>query len=240
MNSFRAGTEVMRDQRTGDVFAELLVKSSDGSDSMPVVTRFSSPWSLGMALSLFYSVVTSTISILTDLSRLHLAATGNVFDVEVRDSKNGDSAFLAVTSDVGGKSITDLKDSFFTNELFSPTGRFSLYGQPTDIKIRKATTTGDYRIIDVSFSTLSQSTQTEIPRYARITATIPKGATQAIMLVGSASASRWKKGSDQTIASVVNSFRAVPAPQSSLKMRAKERDSNPNPNHLEAYAAKIE
>ena len=76
MNSFRAGTEVMRDQRTGDVFAELLVKSSDGSDSMPVVTRFSSPWSLGMALSLFYSVVTSTISILTDFIALAFGSYG--------------------------------------------------------------------------------------------------------------------------------------------------------------------
>ena len=75
----------------------------------------------------------------------------------------------------------------------------------------------------MSFSTLSQSTQTEIPRFARIVATIPEGTQQAVLLVGSASASRWKKGAEQTIAAVAESFRAVPAPTSTLRMRAKER-----------------
>jgi len=75
----------------------------------------------------------------------------------------------------------------------------------------------------MSFSTLSQSTQTEIPRRARIVATIPEGTQQAVMLVSSSSSSRWKSGSEETIARVAESFRAIPAPTSSLKMRAKER-----------------
>jgi hypothetical protein len=117
--------------------------------------------------------------------------------------------------------LGDLKDSFFVNSLFSPRGRFSSYGQPTDIKVKKSVTQGDYRIIDVSFSTLSQSTQTEIPRKSQLIATIPRGASQAVMLVGSVSALRWKKGSDMVVASIVDSYRAIPAPQGGLKIRGK-------------------
>lgn len=109
--------------------------------------------------------------------------------------------------------------------LLAPTGRFSFYGQPTDVKIKKSTTKGDYRIIDLSFSTLSQATQTELPRKAQLVATIPKGSSQAVMLIGSAPASRWKSGADEDIYTTVESFRAVPAPKSSLKLRRKERNS---------------
>lgn len=152
-------------------------------------------------------------------------ATGGLFDVECRDAKTGDGAFLAVSENVGGSSLGDLKDSFFIKSLFSPTGRFSFYGQPTDIKVKNSVSNGDYRILDVSFSTLSQSTQTEIPRKARIAVTIPSGSTQAIMLVSSASALRWKKGADKQVMSTIDSFKAVPAPETSLKIRAKDMRS---------------
>lgn len=191
----RDGSEVSRDPRLGDVSAEILVESKD-SANMPVLATYSSPWPL---------------------------QTGSVYDVECRDPATGDGAFLAVTPTTGGKSINDLKDSFFVDSLISPTGRFSSYGPPTDVKIRSSTMDGRYKIIDMSFSTLSQSTQTELPRRARVRATIPEGATQAVMLVGTASALRWKKGSDKQIATVTDSFQAIAAPQSSLKLRAKER-----------------
>ena len=159
-----------------------------------------------------------------------ILATGSLFDVECRDSKTGDGAFLAVTAKLGsGKnSIGDLKDSFFVNSLFSPQGRFSFYGQPTDVKVQKSSRTvnkdgHEYRIIDVSFATLSQSTMTEIPRKAQIVATIPDGAQQAVMLVGSASTLRWKKGAEQAVTSTIDSFRAIPAPETSMKMREKQR-----------------
>ena len=195
----RDGSEVSRDSRSGGVLAEILVKSSSSNGKLPVLASYSSPWPL---------------------------ASGTVFDVECRDPNTGDGAFLAVTSDTGGKSLGDLKDSFFLKNVFSPTGRFSSYGQPTDIKVNNSRQKGNYRQIDVSFATLSQSTQTEIPRRAQITATIPEGASQAVMLVGSASALRWKRGSDQQVASVGESFQAIPAPQTSLKVRAKERRSS--------------
>jgi hypothetical protein len=129
---------------------------------------------------------------------------------------------MAVSGDVGGTSLNDLKDNFFVKTLFSPTGRFSFYGQPTDIKVKGSFTNGDYRVLDVSFSTLSQSTQTEIPRKARVVVTIPSGSSQAVMLVSSASALRWKKGADKQVLSTIDSFKAIPAPQTSLKIRPKD------------------
>ena len=145
-----------------------------------------------------------------------------LFDIECRDSDTGDGAFVAVSPNVGGSSLDGLKDSFFVKFLFSPTGRFSFYGQPTDIKVKSSELKGDYRILDVSFATLSQSTQTEIPRKARVIATIPSGSNQAVMLVSSASALRWKKGADKLVTSTVESFRATAAPETSLKIRAQD------------------
>jgi hypothetical protein len=129
---------------------------------------------------------------------------------------------MAVSPSVGGSILSDLKDSFFVNSLFSPTGRFSFYGQPTDIKVKSSVMKDDYRIFDVSFSTLSQSTQTEIPRKARVIATIPSGSSQVVMLVSSASAIRWKKGAEKHIVSTIESFKAIPAPQTSMKIRAQD------------------
>jgi len=195
----RQGSDVSRNEKSGDVLAEIVVKGVGKEPIMAVLARYVSPWPL---------------------------AKGSVFDVECRDSRTGDAAFLQVTNDVNGATINNLKDSFFLNELLSPTGRFSFYGPPTDVKLISSRQEGDYRIMDISFSTISQATQSEIPRKARLVATIPNGASQAVMLIASASALRWKKGSSTTIASVASSFRAIPAPLSSLKLRGKERGRN--------------
>lgn len=195
----REGTEVARDARTGDVSAEILL-SNNKNELVPVFASYSSPWPF---------------------------ATGAVFDVECRDLNTGEAAFLAVSQPVNGKSLDALKDSFFVKELTKPTGRFSLYGQPTDIKVKNSVTMRNdkYRQFDLTFSTLSQSTQAEIPRRARVVVTIPDGTDQAVMLVASASASRWKSGSgtEKTVAAVLDSFQAIPAPTTALKIRAKAR-----------------
>ena len=196
---FREGTDVARDARTGDVSAEILLASpSSKDDTVPVFASYSSPWPL---------------------------ATGAVFDIECRDLNTGDAAFLAVSQPVQGKTLDSIKDSFFVKELTKPTGRFSLYGQPTDIKVKNSVMArnNQYRQFDLSFSTLSQSTQAEIPRRARVIVTIPEGTDQAVMLVASASANRWKNGAEKTASAVVDSFQAIPAPTTSLKIRAKAR-----------------
>jgi len=192
----REGSEPERDTRTGDVSAEILLQSS-GSSNVPVMISFrSEKWPL---------------------------ATGSIFDVECRDANSGDSAFLAVTPNTNGKSLAELDDSFVVDAVFSPFGRFSAYGEPTDVRVNGSEKKGNYQILDVSFSTLSQSTQTELPRHAKLVATIPKGTNQAVILVGSSSASRWKKGSDNLISKIGESFRAIPAPSSEMKARVVPR-----------------
>ena len=128
-----------------------------------------------------------------------------------------------MTRSTGGKSVDNLPDSFFLERLFDPTGRFSFYGSPTDIKVKKSYIEGNNRYMEVSFSNLSQSTNAEIPRKALLVATIPAGTDNAVMLVGSANASRWTKGSERPVRDTVLSFRAVPAPKSSMKLRSKVR-----------------
>jgi len=190
---FRDGTEVLQG-RDGNVSAELLVGTK--ANPIAILASFMSPYKL---------------------------ETGPVFDVECRDGKTGDGAFMAVTESTNGKSLAELPSEFFLDRLFNPTGRFSFYGPPTDIKVKKSTINGDQRIMEVSFSNLTQSTNAEIPRKALIAATIPKGADNAVMLVASANANRWKKGSEDTARGIIDSFRAVPAPKTELKMRAKDR-----------------
>jgi len=199
----REGTGISRDSKSGNVLAEILVQQAGSADKdfMAVVTSFQSPWPL---------------------------ATGMVYDVECRDAKTGDGAFLAVTPPFSGGSLSDVKDQFLIKSLFGPYGRFSFYGQPTDIKVKKSTVDdeGIYKILDVSYSTLSQATQTEVPRRSRIIATLPKGSNQAVMLVGSASSNRWLKGSDKTVGDAVSSFKATVAPPSNFKLRPVSRERN--------------
>ena len=126
-----------------------------------------------------------------------------------------------MTSSTGGKSLNEIPDSFFTGELFKPTGRFSFYGPPTDVKVKKSEVNNDYRFIELSFSNLSQSTMTEIPRRAIVAATIPKGSDKAVLLVASVSSARWRKGSEDDVRKTASSFRAIPAPKTGLKVRAK-------------------
>lgn len=196
----REGTEVARDSRSGAVVAEILLDgSSSSSDPNTVLTSFESPWPL---------------------------AKGTVFDVECRDARSGDGVFLAVSPPVpGSESISDVPADFFMNELFKSTGRFSFYGSPTDVKVKKSYSSEDgaYRFLELAFSNLSQSTNAEIPRRAIVAATVPVGSNSAVMLTGSATAARWKKGSETDVRKVMASFQAVPAPKSSLKARAQQR-----------------
>ena len=191
---FRDGSEVSQDGR-GSVSAEILTGKKE--DPKAVLVSFVSPWKL---------------------------QSGSVFDVECRDPNSGDTAFLAVTQTTGGKSLADLPSSFFLDRLFDPTGRFSLYGAPTDIKVKKSIMQGNRRFIELGFANLSQATNAEIPRKAMLVATIPEGTDNAVMLVASTTATRWKKGGEQTVMNTAESFRAIQAPKSNLKIRPKRDD----------------
>merc|ERR1740139_287150 len=103
---FRDGTEIAQD-RNGSVLAEILVGPKE--KPLAIVATFTSSLKL---------------------------EKGAVFDVECRDGKTGDGAFLAVTASTGGRSLQSLPNDFFLSRLFDPTGRFSFYGAPTDIKVK--------------------------------------------------------------------------------------------------------
>ena len=193
----RDGSDVLQDKQ-GNVLSEILTGTK--ANPVAVMASFNSPWKL---------------------------ETGPVFDVECRDAKTGDGAFLAVSNDVGGKNIGDLSTEFLFERLFRPEARFSFYGPPTDIKVKSSRTEGNYRYVELGFSILSQSTGAEIPRKALLVATIPEGTNNAVMLVGSATANRWKNGAEMKVRSTIESFRAVPAPKTALKLRAKQRGADP-------------
>jgi hypothetical protein len=191
---FRDGSDVSQD-RNGSVAAEILT-GKDNKNFRPILISFTSPWKL---------------------------ETGSNFDIECRNGKTGDGVFVAVTPPVNGKTIDNIAYSFLLERLFAPTGRFSFYGPPTDIKIKKSTTIDNRRYMEVSFSTLSQSTNAEIPRTAALVAVLPENTENAILLVGSTSTNRWKTVRDN-IRNTLDSFQAIPAPQTQLKVRSKNRN----------------
>lgn len=196
--NIRDGTEATRDKRTGSVLAEIVLIPKDQQPTA-VITSFTSSLSL---------------------------AQSSMFGVECRDGKTGDSSFLAVSGNTSQGTIKDVPTKFILDELFSSTGRFSSYGTPTDIKLKQSSLVenDNYKLLEVNFSTLSQSTMTEIPRTALISATIPKGLDQVVMLVSSATTLRYKKGKGvmDAVKDSAMSFRASPAPKSNLKVRVKK------------------
>ena len=84
-------------------------------------------------------------------------------------------------------------------------------------------------MINLTFSNLAQSTNAEIPHNAVLVATIPKGTKNATMLVASSNSSlRRKGGAGGRARDIVDSFRAVPAPKTDMKVRANDRSGDQN------------
>lgn len=199
---FRDGSDVSRDSRTGGVGAEILVEQigKPKDDPMAVLINFESPWPL---------------------------ATGGLFDVETRDSNTGDGCYIQVSEPSGKKDISGISNQYILDQIMKPTGRFSFYGTPTDAKVKKTSIVEKgsvaYKFMEIGFSTLSQSTGAEIPRKALVVSTVPAGSENVIMFVSSTTANRWKKVSE-SVYKTADSFQALEAPKSSLKIRAKPRE----------------
>ena len=83
-------------------------------------------------------------------------------------------------------------------------------------------------MIELTFSNLSQSTNAEIPRNALLVATIPSNTNNAVMLVVSSNSNRWKKGASARALEIANSFNAIPAPKTNMKLRVKDRSGGSN------------
>ena len=95
-------------------------------------------------------------------------------------------------------------------EIFSETGRFSSYGAPSVEKLLDGGTRGSARLLDVSFTALTFG-GTEVPRRGVVAAVSPPGSTDVLMLIGSASATRWRKeaGVEKALRGAVESFRVT-------------------------------
>jgi len=141
-------------------------------------------------------------------------ARGMYYDIESR-SKEGDSAFVHVRS-LGTQSVMSVPSNYLTESIFSSFGRFGAYGAPTDIKVLSDVTKGELRMLEVAFSVLSQG-GSDSPRRALIAAAQPAGSTDAVMLVSSASSTRWKKGAESGVRQAAESFRVVRTRNTALR-----------------------
>jgi len=135
-------------------------------------------------------------------------ARGTFFDVEAR-SPEGDSAYVHVRKLPSDKDVMSVPATYLTSSVFNKFGRFSAYGPPTDVSVLTDVTKGQARFIEIKFSVLSAS-GSDSPRRGLIAALQPVGSNDAVMLVSSATASRWKKsGAEATTRQAAESFRVV-------------------------------
>lgn len=141
--------------------------------------------------------------------------------IESRDLSNPESAFVQVSECPKGVTSSDmLPTSFFKQSIFSQSGKYGMYGEPTDVRIKKYSSPDDSKsipaIYSAKFSTLTPAMR-ESERSALISAKIIDN--NVYMLVTGTSVPRFKS-KEKTLIEVAESFRAITAPKSSLKSSA--------------------
>lgn len=137
-------------------------------------------------------------------------------NLDVRDVRTSDSAFLIVARmPEGMSSLRDLPDTFFTDALFDPAGKYGAYGGLADgprflssVALELSDSRGGrqpYRRLSIKFSPLTYN-QNAVERRALISATEVGGAVY--ILVAGCLATRYKKAADE-LRDVQESFRAI-------------------------------
>jgi hypothetical protein len=203
-NAFEGGVGGLGKTRpkTGVVFRDLEVatltsQSESGDvnyeliapDGTPVLLSFNAPWPLSKS------------------------TTG----IEARDNTGGyESSFVLVAELPKGTTALDkIKPSFISETIFSSTGKFGMYGTPTDVRIKKRDgDVGLMTIYEASFTTLTPAMR-ESDRKAFISASIVGNGL--FLLVTTTTAVRFKKL--DVMRKVAESFSAVPAPASNFNQR---------------------
>ncbi|KAL3764084.1 hypothetical protein ACHAWU_003896 [Discostella pseudostelligera] len=133
--------------------------------------------------------------------------------IESRDISGGyESTFVQVAELPKGVSLDNVKPAIISQTVFGSTGKFGMYGSPTDVKIKKTeeSATGA-AIYQASFTTLTPAMR-ESERQAYISANVVGNGL--FLLVTSTTAARFRKL--DVLKQVADSFSAVPAPKSSL------------------------
>ncbi|KAL7530586.1 hypothetical protein ACHAXR_004454 [Thalassiosira sp. AJA248-18] len=140
--------------------------------------------------------------------------------IEARDISGGyESSFVQVDElPKGISSLDKIKPAQLSQNIFGSTGKFGMYGSPTDIKIKKVPqTNGDSgtAIYQATFTTLTPAMR-ESDRKCYIAAAIVGDGL--FLLVTATTAVRFGK-LEGTLRKVAESFTAIDAPKSNLNQR---------------------
>jgi len=135
-------------------------------------------------------------------------------NLDVRDVKNSDSAFVLVRALPPRTKFDDLKNDFFVDLMFDPQGKYGAYGAVDDRKITSSQTVSvslpsggkqTYRRLSLKFAPLSYN-QNTVQRRALISATAVGGSV--FVLVTGSLATRFKQ-LEGSLQAVQESFRAI-------------------------------
>jgi len=141
--------------------------------------------------------------------------------IETRDLANAESSFVQVAPitnnfNGGGCSLKQAKQ-FFIDTIFGQTGKYGMYGSPTDIKVQKlddpTTGAGKSDLYLVTFTTLTPGMR-ESDRKAFISTKVVGDGV--FMLVTGTNIVRFR-GQESLLRRVADSFECLEAPKSSLR-----------------------
>lgn len=140
--------------------------------------------------------------------------------IESRDLANAESSFVQVAmkpsyvsidSSSADMSTVTLKKQFFAEAILSQSGKYGMYGEPTDVKVIKVDPSSGLYLL--SFTTLTPSMRESDRRAYVATKIVGDG---VYMLVAGSSLVRFK-GQDSLLRKVADSFEVLEAPKSSLR-----------------------
>lgn len=142
--------------------------------------------------------------------------------IEARDISGGyESSYVQVSElPKGVTSLEGVKPALLSEIMFGSTGKFGMYGSPTDIKIKKISQSSSsdasgMAIFQASFTTLTPAMR-ESDRKAYISASIVGGGL--FILVTTTTSVRFSK-LEGVLRKIADSFSAVSAPKSNLNQR---------------------
>jgi len=140
--------------------------------------------------------------------------------IEARDISGGfESTYVQVVEVPRGvASADDVKPGLLSEAIFGPSGKFGMYGVPTDIKIKKTppqSGSDSTTVYQASFTALTPAMR-ESDRKAYISASVVGNGL--FLLVTTTTATRFGK-LEGTLRKVADSFTAISAPKSNLNPR---------------------
>jgi hypothetical protein len=141
--------------------------------------------------------------------------------IESRDLANSESAFVQVVPIVEGKTASNLPKSFFVNSIFGQSGKYGMYGTPTDIKVTKvrdnngsgSSNNSNTSVYAATFTTLTPAMRESDRKVLISVSSVGNG---LFMLVTGTTAARFKS-QEGLLNKVADSFVCVEAPKSSLR-----------------------